>query len=203
MADKTATLIIGCGALAPEILAVSRGFPGAYDLVCLPAQWHNTPQRIAPGVKERIAEARRDGYRRILVLYGDCGSGGILDEVLAEAGVERIAGPHCYQFYMGSEAFTKLTDAEPGCFFLTDYLVRHFDRIIIAGLALDRHPELRDDYFRNYTKLVYLAQTDDPELTQTARYAADRLGLGFERVFTGYGELGRLLSARVPTAIHG
>ena len=198
MPDRAATLIIGCGALAPEILAVTQGFPGAFDLVCLPAQWHNRPERIAPGVKARIREDREEGRRRILVLYGDCGSGGLLDEVIAEEGVERIPGPHCYQFYMGTGSFTRLTDAEPGCFFLTDYLVRHFERIIIEGLGLDRHPELRDDYFRHYTKLVYLAQIDDPELTAAARRAAERLDLPFERVHTGYGELGAFLRERAP-----
>ncbi|MBI1776206.1 MAG: DUF1638 domain-containing protein [Proteobacteria bacterium] len=203
MAERAATLLIGCGALAPEVLAVASGFPGAFDLVCLPAQWHNTPERIAPGVRARIREARAEGYRRILVLYGDCGSGGGLDQVLAQEGVKRIAGPHCYQFYMGTAAFTELAEAEPGCFFLTDYLARHFDRLIIEGLGLDRHPELRDDYFRHYTKLVYLAQTEDPELTRIAAAAADRLELAFQRVFTGYGELGQFMRAHAPAPIHG
>jgi len=189
MAERAATLIIGCGALAPEVLAVTKDFPGAFDLVCLPAGWHNRPERIAPGVKARIAEDRAQGRRRILVLYGDCGSGGGLDEVVAEAGVERIPGPHCYQFYMGTKDFEALMEADPTTFFLTDYMARHFDRLIIQGLGLDRHPELRDDYFGNYRRLIYLAQIEDPRLKAKAEQAAARLGLEFEYRLTAYGEL--------------
>jgi hypothetical protein len=139
-------------------------------------------------VRARIRESR-GRYGRILVAYGDCGTGGLLDDVLREEGVERIAGPHCYQFFMGTADFQALAETEPGCFFLTDYLTRHFDRLIIEGLGLDRHPELRDDYFGNYTKLVYLAQTEDPGLQERAQRAAERLGLAYEYRLTAYGEL--------------
>jgi hypothetical protein len=193
MAQHTAqhptTLVIACGALAREVLAVAEQ-DGLANLAvtCLPAIWHNRPEKIPEGVRGKIREARGK-YDRIFVAYGDCGTGGELDRVLAEEGVERIGGPHCYQFFAGAEAFEAMMDAEPGSFFLTDYLARHFDRLMIEGLGLDKHPELRDDYFGNYRKLVYLAQTDDADLTARAAAAAKKIGLAFERRLTGYGEL--------------
>jgi len=187
--QSAGTIVIACGALAREVLAVIEG-QGLKDIAitCLPAGWHNTPAKIPEGVRAKIRESR-GRYGRILVAYGDCGTGGLLDDVLREEGVERIAGPHCYQFFMGTADFQALAEAEPGCFFVTDYLARHFDRLIIEGLGLDRHPELRDDYFGNYTKLVYLAQTEDPGLQARAQRAAERLGLAYEYRFTAYGEL--------------
>lgn len=189
------TLIIACGALAREIVDLIAAHKlDRLAITCLPAIWHNTPGKIPEGVRAKIRAARGQ-YDRILVAYGDCGTGGLLDRVLEEEGVARIDGPHCYQFFMGTVDFTARTEAEPGCFFLTDYLVRHFDRLIIEGLALDRHPELRDDYFGNYTHLVYLAQTDDPSLEAAAQRAAERLGLAYEYRRTGYGELGDFIRA--------
>ncbi|MEX0807611.1 MAG: DUF1638 domain-containing protein [Dongiaceae bacterium] len=184
------TLIIACGALAREIVDLIAAY--RFDrlaVTCLPAIWHNTPDKIPDGVRAKIRAARGQ-YGRILVAYGDCGTGGLLDRVLEEEGVARIDGPHCYQFFMGTADFTALAEAEPGCFFLTDYLARHFDRLIIEGLGLDRHPELRDDYFGNYTKLVYLSQIEDAALETIAERAAARLGLEYEHRRTGYGELG-------------
>jgi hypothetical protein len=134
------------------------------------------------------------------VVYGDCGTGGLLDQVLAEEGVERIAGPHCYQFYAGTADFTAMMETEPGSLFLTDYLARHFDRIIIEGLGIDRHPELRDDYFGNYRRVVYLAQTRNPELERIAEAAAQRLQLSYEYRFTGYGEMAGFLAAAADAA---
>ena len=197
MAKTPSTLLIACGALAREILALvqAQGW-SEIAVACLPAHYHNRPEKIPEAVRGKIREVR-GRYDRILVLYGDCGTGGVLDRVLAEEGVERIPGPHCYQFYAGAADFAALTAAEPGCFFLTDYLARHFDRLILEGLGLDRHPELRDDYFGNYTKLVYLAQTDDAGLRDRAAAAAARLGLAFEHRFTGYGELATFLGAGV------
>jgi uncharacterized protein DUF1638 len=194
------TLIIACGALAREVLAVIEG-QGLRDIAitCLPAGWHNTPAKIPEAVRAKIRD-NRGRYGRILVAYGDCGTGGLLDDVLREEGVERIAGPHCYQFFMGTADFQALADAEPGCFFLTDYLARHFDRLIIEGLGLDRHPELRDDYFGNYTKVVYLAQTEDPTLQALAKKAAERLGLAYEYRFTAYGELTQFMIDAAPAA---
>jgi len=189
------TLLIACGALAREVVDVIRlNGLSHVSVTCLPAIWHNTPNKIPEGVRRKIGEAR-ERYDRILVLYGDCGSGGLLDQVLEEEGVERIDGPHCYAFYRGIEDFLAEADRDPTCFYLTDYLARHFDRLIIQGLGLDRHPELLPSYFGNYTALVYLAQTDDPALRAKAEAAAERLGLAYRYRFTGYGELGSFIQA--------
>jgi Protein of unknown function (DUF1638) len=174
-------LVIACGALAREALALRLDH---IDVACLPAQLHNHPRRIPDAMRAKI-RANRSSYDEILCLYGDCGTGGELDRVLEEEGVRRIDGAHCYAFYAGDEAFSRLSEEEPGTFYLTDFLVRHFDALIIRGLGLDRFPQLRDDYFGNYRRVVHLAQFDDPELTAKAKAAADRLGLAFERRFTG------------------
>ena len=190
-------LLIACGALAKEILALIAA--NGWDhmaVTCLPAIWHNTPAKIPEGVRRKIRE-NRDRYDRILVLYGDCGTGGLLDRVLEEEGVERIDGPHCYQWFAGTANFDKLMDEEPGTFFLTDYIARHFDRLIWQGLGLDRHPELRDAYFGNYRKLVYLAQVDDPKLAAKAEEAAARLKLEYVYRRTGYGELADFITNKV------
>ena len=176
-------LVIACGALAREVLALKLDH---IDVACLPAQLHNHPQRI-PGAMRAKIHANREAYDEILCLYGDCGTGGELDRVLAEEGVSRIEGAHCYAFYAGDEAFSRLMEDEPGTYFLTDFLARHFDALVIRGLGLDRFPQLRDDYFGNYRRLVHLAQFDDPELEAKARAAAERLGLAYERRFTGLG----------------
>ena len=183
-------VIIGCGALARELLALTRDVPGV-KVLAIDAQLHMRPDRIADAVDARIHEARAayGADVRLFVAYADCGTGGTLDAVLAREGVERIAGAHCYEFYAGSSAFAALQDEELGTFYLTDFLARQFDSIVYAGLGLDVHPELRDVYFEHYRRLVYLAQTDDPALTARARAAAETLGLDFERRFTGLGEL--------------
>ncbi len=188
--------MIGCGALAPELVALTRraGLP-EMDLTCLPASLHNQPDRIPAAVVARIRKARRDGYDRIFVAYADCGTGGMLDRALGAEGVERLAGAHCYEVYAGQEAFAELSEDEPGTFYLTDFLVRNFDRLVVRGLGLDRHPELLPSYFGNYTRLLYLAQTEDESLTATALAGAVRLGLDFERRFTGLGELGPAVRA--------
>ena len=187
------TLLIACGALAREVLALIRlnGW-NHMELTCLPADLHNTPQGIPEAVRAKIRQARPD-YQRIFVLYGDCGTGGVLDQVLAEEGVERIPGPHCYAFYSGVDTFLAQAEAEPACFYLTDYLARHFERLVIEGLGLDRHPELLPLYFGNYKRLVYLAQAPDPQLEQQAKAAALRLSLAYEHRPTGYGGLGDFL----------
>jgi hypothetical protein len=189
------TLVIACGALAREILALRHGPLGHFDVTCLPAKLHNDPKRIPDAVRAKIRRHRAD-YDAILCLYGDCGTGGELDRVLAEEGVARIAGPHCYAFYAGEAAYDEMIEAELGTFFLTDFLARHFDTLVYEGLGLDRHPELRDDYFRHYRKLVYLAQIHDPATTAKAEAAAARLGLAFERRFTGLAGLAGFLSAQ-------
>ena len=189
-------LVIGCGALASELVALTRraGLP-AMDLTCLPASLHNRPERIPAAVQARIRRARRDGYDRIFVAYADCGTGGLLDNVLAAEGVARLEGAHCYEVYAGRAAFATLHDEEPGTFYLTDFLVRNFERLVVRGLGLDRHPELLPIYFGNYRRLVFLAQVDDPDLTTRAVAAADRLGLAFERRLVGLGELATSVAA--------
>ena len=187
------TLIVGCGALANELVALTRHLPNV-DITCLPATLHNRPGGIAGAVRDRIRR-RRAGYDRVFVAYADCGTGGLLDRVIADEGVERLAGAHCYEFYAGSDAFEQMSAEEPGTFYLTDFLARNFDRLVIGGLGLDRHPELRDQYFGNYRTLVYLAQTDDATLVRAARRAARRLGLAFEHRQTGYGELATAIAA--------
>lgn len=183
------TLIIACGALAREIGGLmGRGAYGNVALKCLPAQLHNTPDLIPNAVRDAVLAARRT-YGRILVGYADCGTGGRLDKVCEELGVERIEGPHCYSFFSGNAAFARIAEEEFTSFYLTDFLARQFDAIIIKSLGLDRHPELRDDYFGHYEKLVYLAQTEDDDLTAKAEAAAERLGLAFERRFVGFGDL--------------
>jgi len=189
------TLLIACGALAREMLALIAANGWTHlALECLPAKLHNRPEKIPEAVRQKIREMRAD-YERILVAYADCGTGGRLDKVLAEEGVARIGGPHCYSFYAGAAAFDALHDEEPGSFYLTDYLVRHFDALIIRGMGLDRYPQLLADYFGNYKRLVYLAQTADETLQDKARQAAERLGLEYEYRPTGYGELADFMAA--------
>jgi hypothetical protein len=185
-------LLIACGALAREILALIGQNGWAHlDLHCLPAILHNRPDRIAPAVEAAVT-ARGAGYERVFVVYADCGTGGDLACTCERLGVGMIEGPHCYAFYEGVEAFAE--KGEVTCFYLTDFLARQFDAFVWEPLGLDRHPELREMYFGNYTTLVYQAQTDDLALTALARSHADRLGLAFERRFTGYGELASALA---------
>jgi Protein of unknown function (DUF1638) len=186
-------LVVGCGALANELVALTRDLPNV-DITCLPATLHNRPGGIPAAVRERIRR-RRGGYDRVFVAYADCGTGGLLDPVIAEERVERLAGAHCYEFYATSPEFARIVEDEPATFFLTDFLARNFDRLIIKGLGLDRHPELREQYFGNYRRLVYLAQTEDPALDTVARRAARRLGLAYERRQTGYGQLATTIAA--------
>ncbi|KPP91307.1 MAG: Protein of unknown function (DUF1638) [Rhodobacteraceae bacterium HLUCCA08] len=189
------TLLLACGALAREILdliALNRWTH--LDLHCLPAILHNSPERIPAAVEAAVA-AHRGRYDDIFVVYADCGTGGLLSQKCKELGVEMLQGPHCYSFFEGNAVFAKHAEDEITTFYLTDFLVRQFDAFVIRPLGLDRHPQLRDTYFGHYEKLVYQAQTDDPALTDKARKAADRLGLAFERRFTGYGDLATALSA--------
>jgi hypothetical protein len=182
-------LLIACGALAREIVELTEknNWQG-FDIQCLPAKWHNTPQFIVPAMREKIFAAKRK-YQKIFVLYGDCGTGGQLDALLAEQGVERLDGPHCYAFYSGNTTFAAQAEDDMTVFYLTDYIARYFDKLIWQGLGLDRHPELLPDYFQHYTKVVFLAQTKDEELERKAEAAAEKLGLSYEYRFTGYGEL--------------
>lgn len=183
-------LIIACGMLAREILAVkaANGLDHL-ELTCLPAEYHFHPDRIAPGIDAAITRARADGWANIFVGYADCGTGGMLDRVCEKHAVKRIAGPHCFAFYQGLEAFDAVSDGDITAFYFTDFLCRQFDAFFIKPLGLDRHPELARDLFGNYEKVVYLAQTDDAELEKVAVDAAKMLGLAYEKRFTGYGDL--------------
>ena len=187
-------LLLACGALAREILALTRANGWDHmDLACLPAKLHNTPDAIPPAVEQAVKK-HRAAYDRIFVVYGDCGTGGQLQALCERLGVTMIDGPHCYSFFEGNEAFAERSESEFTAFYLTDFLVRQFDAFVTEPLGLDRHPELRDMYFGHYEKLVYQAQTDDPALTEKAKLCADRLGLAFERRFTGYGDLAASLA---------
>ncbi len=182
-------LVLACGALAREILAIVKAAGlGHVDLACLPAILHNHPERIVPRLRAEIAR-HRPRYARIFVAYADCGTGGQLAALCREMGVEMLEGPHCYSFYEGTEAFAARAEQDLTAFYLTDFLVRQFDAFVWKPLGLDRHPELRDSYFGHYTKLVHQAQTPDPALKALARSHADRLGLAFEYRLTGFGEL--------------
>ena len=182
-------LLIACGALAREILDLKRlnGWDHL-DLTCLPAKYHLYPEKITEEVRKAVAQ-HRTTHEDIFVVYADCGTGGLLQAACDALGVEMIAGPHCYSFFEGNDRFAAHAEDEITAFYLTDFLVRQFDAFVWKAMGLDRHPDLRDMYFGNYEKLVYQAQTDDPALTAKARDCADRLGLTFERRFTGYGDL--------------
>jgi hypothetical protein len=189
MGAQPASLIIACGALAREIVALRTLNNWPHLVVqCLPAELHNRPEKIPAAVRAKI-QAARGRFTSIFVAYADCGTGGLLDAVLAEEGVERIPGAHCYEFFAGSAQFAELAEAELGTFYLTDFLLQHFERLIIHGLGIDKHPELLPIYFGNYKKLTYLAQVESPEKVAAGRAAAQRLGLEFETRFTGYGGL--------------
>jgi hypothetical protein len=197
MNAPSGTLLIACGALAREIAALKRanGWT-ALEVRCLPAELHNRPERIAPAVRDEI-RAHRARYAKIFVAYADCGTGGRLDAVLKEEGVERLPGAHCYEFFATPKVFAALAEAEPGTFYLTDFLLRHYQRLVVRPLGLDRHPELAKEYFRNYRRLVYLAQVESPEAIERARQIADSLGFAFEYRCTGYGDLGTRLKSVV------
>ena len=186
-------LLLACGALAREVIALRERHGWHADVYCVPALLHNAPGRIAPAVECRIVEMR-DRYARVIVVYGECGTNGALDEALARLGVERIAGPHCFEQY-GGAVHDSVMDNQPGTFFLTDFLARHFDSLVFRGLGLDRYPHLRDVYLGNYEQVMYLAQTDDPDLMARAERAAKALSLPLVVERVGYGDLeSRLLA---------
>ena len=195
MENQAPILVITCAAIAREVNEIKKlGQWSQMDLQAITADLHSYPERIPAAVAEKIDNAR-DRYEHIFVAYGDCGTSGELDRVLEERGVKRLPGAHCYDFLAGRDHYQQLQDAEPGTFYLTDFLTQHFQRLVIEVLGIDRHPELKSMYFGNYTRLVYLAQTDSEELTAQARAAADELGLRFERIYTGMGEMVPALDA--------
>jgi len=193
-------LLIACGALAREVLALIKANGWDHiDLQCLPAKLHLYPDQIVTEV-ERAVIRNQTGYSRIFVVYADCGTGGQLQAKCKQLGVEMIEGPHCYSFFEGNAAFAARAEDEITAFYLTDFLVKQFDAFVWKPMGLDRHPELRDMLFGNYTKLIYQAQTDDPALVDKARACADRLGLAFEHRFTGYGDLEQALQNQAQKA---
>ena len=187
--DEPATLqVIACGALARELMVLLDQLPdGAVSLTCLPAAWHTHPEKILPGLKRKVAAARRKGMQ-IAVAYGDCGTGGALDLFLEAEQISRIAGPHCYEMFLGKVEFEAEMETAIGTFFLTDYMVRHFERIVMRGMGIRQHPELRDMYFGHYRRVLYIAQTDCKKLQAKAVQAAAELGLDYEYRYTGYVE---------------
>jgi hypothetical protein len=179
--------LIACGALAREMIAIKEKHHLDVTLFCAPALLHNHPRKIPEAIRKRIRKLRNQ-FDHLIIVYGDCGTGEMLDAMLEEEGVQRIPGPHCYEMY-AAEKFDALMQEELGTFFLTDYMVRSFDYLVIEGLGLDKHPELRDDYFGRYKRVVYLAQTDDAGLLLKAQRAAESLRLPLEVWHTGYGAL--------------
>ena len=196
-AQSSPILIIACGALAQEIVQLQtlNGWNHLH-LKCLDAELHNRPHLIAGKLKEKIAQHRNE-YNNIFVAYADCGSGGEIDRVLEDENIERLPGAHCYSFFAGEQRFKEISEQELGSFYLTDFLAKHFERLVIKGLKLDQHPELRDQYFGNYTRVVYLSQEDNPSVRSLAKNAALFLGLDFEHEHCGYGDLRTGLESQV------
>jgi hypothetical protein len=200
MEAPAGVLMIACGALAREILDITKQLPaGAVELTCLPAIWHNHPEKIVPGLKRKIDAAKKTG-RNIVVIYGDCGTGGAIDAYLESESIPRVPGPHCYEMFLGKSDFDAEMEAELGTFFLTDYMVRHFERLVMKGMGLRQHPQLRDMYFGNYKRVLYMAQTEDPALLAKARAAAAMLALDFDYRFAGYGAFTDFISTASQTA---
>ncbi len=196
-AQSSPILIIACGALAQEIVQLQtlNGWNHLH-LKCLDADLHNRPHLIAGKLREKIAQHRNE-YNNIFVAYADCGSGGEIDRVLEDENIERLPGAHCYSFFAGEQRFKEISEQELGSFYLTDFLAKHFERLVIKGLKLDQHPELRDQYFGNYTRVVYLSQEDNPSVRSLAKNAALFLGLDFEHEHCGYGDLQTGLESQV------
>lgn len=203
MTQSIDTLILCCGAIAKEIIAISHenGWENM-RVECLPASLHNHPDRLPERLRDKI-RLNKAHYARILVLYSDCGTGGGMKRMLDEEGVESIGGAHCYEIFTGSAKFREMIANEPGCFFLTDFLARHFEKLVFRGLGLDRFPRLRDTYFGNYTKMVYLAQVDNEDLVLRAEAAAQSVGLELEVRRTGYGDYETFLTDRLMNASPG
>jgi len=190
-------LVIGCGALAEELSALKRANQWtALDIKCLDAALHNRPERIADRLESVLAQHHAE-YTNILIAYADCGTGGAVDRVAQQFNAQRLPGAHCYEFYATSPVFEALAEAEPGTFYLTDFLVRHFDRLVIDEMKLDEHPELEEMLFGRYRRVVYLAQVDSSELLDQAERAATRLKLPLEVVTTGYGLLAKTVEEEV------
>ncbi len=194
-------LVIGCGALAEELSALKKANQWtAVDIKCLDAALHNRPERIADRLEVALAQQHAH-YDNIFIAYADCGTGGAVDRVADQFNAQRLPGAHCYEFYATSPVFAALAEAEPGTFYLTDFLVRHFERLVIQEMKLDKHPELEEMMFGHYRKVVYLAQIEDSQLRVEAEWAAARLKLPLEVVTTGYGLLASKVEEQVVRVI--
>jgi hypothetical protein len=190
-------LVIACGAIARELVQLQKLNQWDHiEFQCLPAELHNTPERIPAAIEAKL-ESALDQYDGIFVAYADCGTGGLLDAMLAGYGIERLPGAHCYEFFSGSDVFNRLAETEPGTFYLTDFLVHSFDRLVRRGLGLDRHPELMPQYFGNYKRVVYLGQSESPQLQATARQHAQYLGLDYEYLYCGLDPLALVLKPKL------
>ena len=198
--DPGLTLVACCG-LACELLSITSQFPeGTVDITCRPDLWHKHAERIVPGLRHKVASLRRQG-RRVAVVYGDCDTGGEIDAFLKAEKVDRIPGRHCYEMFMGPSEFDTEMERELGTFFITDYMIRDFERIVMQGIGLRKHPQLRDMYLGNYTRALYIAQTEDKGLQAKARAAAAELGLAYEHRFTGFGGLPAWVAASVSASM--
>lgn len=195
------TLLIACGALANDIIRlIEQNRWQHLDVTCLPAKLHHNPVLIPEAIREKI-RAARDGYEKIYVLYGDCGTGGLLDQVLAEeGGIERIPGPHCFSFFTGNERFAAHAEDDIKTFYLTDYFCRHFEKFVWEALGLDRRADMAEFVFGNYEKLVFMPQTRDEALEQKAKAIAAKLGLDYDYRFCGYGDMENFMSPSPPRA---
>ena len=198
MGKKKQTLIIACGALAKELTWVIKAnqWESFVEVTCLPAKLHNRPENIPERMRKKISK-NRNNFDQIIALYGDCGTGGKLDQVLDEENVVRIPGAHCYEFYTGHSEFSNIAQEELGTFYLTDYLVRFFDKLILDGLGIKKYPQLLPVYFGNYKRLVYLAQSPDKSLRKKAERAASKLGLAFEYKLTGFHGISNFLKQNI------
>ena len=193
MKDKE-ILIIGCGAIAHEVREIIE--LNNWDnvrLQCLNADLHNTPKILPKKIKEAI-DTNLNDYSKIFLAYADCGTGGLIDLLLRDYDIERLDGAHCYEFYSGSSVFEELSEKEIGTFYLTDFLVKNFDRLVVDGLGIQKYPALKEEYFKNYKNVVYLAQKQDNVLESKARECADYLNLEFSALFTGLNNLENQLS---------
>ena len=193
--------MIACGALAGHIrdIVARRGWPVAVH--ALPAVLHNRPQQITPMAERAVCHALANGHR-VALAYADCGTYGALDELCVTYGIRRLPGLHCYDLFAGPARLAAMFDAEPGTYVLTDFLLRGFDRLVLASLGLDKYPELWPDYFGHYRRLVWLAQepaasADSAALEAAAARVAALFGLPLTRVDTGVSRLERELAELV------
>jgi hypothetical protein len=196
-------VVISCGALAQELVELQKlNNWFSFDLRCIPAQIHNSPKKIPALVEKKIIEAKQENHE-VFVAFADCGTGGQLDTVLERHQVKRLPGAHCYQFYAGTDVFEDFMNQELGTFFLTDFLARHFDALILEGMGINKYPELKEMYFGNYKRLVYLSQTNPPKCLEYAQKAAGSLGLEFHHHYTGFGGLASSLKKTMENSVSG